>query len=99
MTSEHRTLIDLTDIVAVEFECEKCAAKVLYPLAKNYERFLLQCPNCNENWFAEPNPVRPVGNDLEPMKRVAKAITQLRDLVGSTDVRAHVRLQITNMKN
>jgi hypothetical protein len=30
MTKEIRTLIELSDITGVEFECRKCEAKILY---------------------------------------------------------------------
>ena len=48
MTSETRTLVDVSDISGIELN--KCGAKILYPLEK-YQIALSQCPNCNDHWF------------------------------------------------
>jgi hypothetical protein len=50
MTFEQRTLIDLSDIVGVEFECHACKAKVA--LSSNAERTMFwECPVCNRDWL------------------------------------------------
>jgi hypothetical protein len=50
MTIEQRTLIEIRDILGVEFECHACKAKVA--LAANTERTLFfECPVCHCDWL------------------------------------------------
>lgn len=52
MTSELRTLIELRDVIGLEFDCPKCHAKVLQPLHTNETRQTIhQCPSCGANWY------------------------------------------------
>ena len=55
MTTELRTLIDLKDIIGLEFGCPKCPAKVVQPffIVKDQQRTqVLKCPSCGANWYA-----------------------------------------------
>jgi predicted nucleic acid-binding Zn-ribbon protein len=94
MMNEQRTLIELTDIIGVEFECAKCGAKVLYPLAKHYNRILSQCPNCNENWLDYNPKIHPADPQLN--QQVVNIIAQLRSLGERPDLHAHVRVHVSN---
>lgn len=94
MTNEHRLLIELIDIAGIEFECQSCAAKILYPLARQ-DRLAAKCPNCYESWFIEePGPRNP--NVPTTVENVNKAINHLRELIKTPLVRARVRLLIEN---
>lgn len=52
MTSETRTLIELSDITGVEITCSGCGYGAYYPIAKftELESF---CPQCKIAWFDE----------------------------------------------
>jgi hypothetical protein len=92
MAKETRTLIELSDITGVEFECRKCGAKILYPFRKEYERLAEYCPNCNEPWFASvgmQHPTVPTTAD-----QVKKVIASIKAVAESPLVHARVRLAI-----
>lgn len=95
MTSETRTLIELTDIAGIEFECRKCGAKVLYPLAKHHDRLADICPNCYEPWFLNPANQHPSSpTTADGVKRV---IVGLHNLAKSELVSAQVRLLVNGL--
>jgi hypothetical protein len=77
VTSDVRVLIELGDLIGLELECPSCQAKVLYPLAKTYDRIIPNCPNCNEMWFA-PQPKMP--QFPSPMEQVQRFITKLAEI-------------------
>ncbi len=52
MTTETRTLIEFKDVLGVEYECGNCGTKIQFPL-KAHDCPLV-CPNCNNQWFAQP---------------------------------------------
>jgi hypothetical protein len=94
MTSEVRTLIEFTDIIGIEFECPKCAAKILYPLDKHYDRLLSLCPNCDQTWFDTNDRIHPA--EPQVIDQVTNLIAHFRKLVARTDIHAHVRIQVKN---
>lgn len=57
MTSETRTLIDISDIVAIEFECPSCHTKIVEPITvvedENRKGLPAQCPICSQRLFSE----------------------------------------------
>lgn len=92
MTKEIRTLIELSDITDVEFECRKCEAKILYPFRKEFERLAEYCPNCNEPWFTSAgvqHPSAPTTAD-----QVKKVLASMKTVAESPLVHAQVRLAI-----
>jgi hypothetical protein len=54
MTAEMRTVIELKDIKAVEFECRKegCRGKITVPLV-NFKEAQKHCPLCHTQWFID----------------------------------------------
>ncbi len=92
MTSENRTLLELSDILGIEFQCPRCEARVLYPFTKSIDRMIDRCPNCLEPWFTE-NPHLPAqrGPVAEEVRLVVLA---LRDLIERKDVIARVKLHV-----
>lgn len=78
MTSEIRTLIQISDIPGIELECPDCKAKVFYPVEKNYERIGNLCPNCNSNWFIlEDGPYNRGSVSIEQIKTLLKVFKLL----------------------
>lgn len=49
MTVETRCLIELSDILGVEFQCLNCGAKTLLDKPK----VLLECPVCKADWLMQ----------------------------------------------
>ncbi len=93
MTLEHRTLIELTDITGLEFECPHCKTKVFYPLKEKPYRLAQNCPNCNETWLAIDDKTASARHTGEA---VLELITNLRRAAESPFVRANIRLQIAD---
>ena len=52
MTVETRTLFQLSDVEAVEFECRKCHAKVIRKIS-GFKSPPAVCGNCGEQWFVD----------------------------------------------
>jgi hypothetical protein len=96
MTSETRTLIELSDIAGVEFGCPKCGAKILYPMGKSYERIAEHCPNCNEDLFAPPNP-KDHPTTPKIAKQVLEGLTAFQALIKRSDIYAYVRLEVKGL--
>lgn len=51
MTIQKRALIDLRDVVAVEYECNHCHARYTVPIEAT-DRYIDGCPNCREPWLS-----------------------------------------------
>lgn len=51
---ESRQLIEPKDVIAVQFECGKCGARISFQLSDKSEyakpRPLIECPVCNQDW-------------------------------------------------
>ena len=93
MTIEHRTLIELSDITGIEFECPQCQTKVFYPLAKEPYRLAQSCPNCNQTWLEIDTKTANVHHSGDA---VLELITKLRKATESSFVKAHVRLYVND---
>jgi Tfp pilus assembly major pilin PilA len=52
MTVENKVLIELSDIVAVEYRCKKCNTRLVMT-PERWEQLPIGCPHCNaiETWF------------------------------------------------
>jgi hypothetical protein len=50
MTRETRTTIDVSDIVAIEFECSKCHSQTIRYLG-NWHKTPIGCGSCDEQWM------------------------------------------------
>jgi hypothetical protein len=95
MTSETRTMVELKDVLGVEFECPKCHFKVLYPAASSFERLATKCPHCYEPWFLIPE--GPQGE--ETLDDVVKQwLTVMRNLPTRKDMFATMRLHVSNIE-
>jgi hypothetical protein len=90
MTSEIRTLIDIAEIVGVEFKCKHCGAQVLYPIEKlDPERLLRNCPNCKEEWFFFGGDI--ATNDFDLLRQF---VIGLKRLLGRESVKAQISWQV-----
>lgn len=50
MTSKTRHYIEVSDIVALHFECKECRATLILRLTKDLGNSILQCPVCRKGW-------------------------------------------------
>jgi hypothetical protein len=79
MTTETRTTIELGDVLAIEFECKKCGAKIAVPIEK-FRQAPLRCAACDtqeaEQWLVANGPE----SDHSRIGRLAQLIAQLSEL-------------------
>jgi hypothetical protein len=55
MSGQTKYFIELSDIVAVRFECEQCHATISLPISKGLRaETLSNCPNCRAPWLTLP---------------------------------------------
>ncbi len=88
MTSELRTLIDLVDVLGLEFDCPKCRATVLQPLHGAFDRKkLFSCPVCGEPWYLTER-------STDAPDIVARFISTFKSLSDHKDIFAKIRLCI-----
>lgn len=78
MTSEVRTLIELTDILGLEIDCQACHARFVYPLS-SARKAIHKCPNCNENWFITERSTDAPKQLLELLE-IIDALAQTKDI-------------------
>ena len=50
MTSETRTLIDLKDVLAIEYQCGVCGSRFSIPITKKDIDHPMVCPHCSAEW-------------------------------------------------
>jgi DNA-directed RNA polymerase subunit RPC12/RpoP len=87
MTIQKRTLVDLADIEAVEYECSHCHSRFSVPIAKS-DRRIDRCPNCNEEWLP-----RRAGADMQEEQLISQFLGHLRE-IQARKFGATVRLQL-----
>jgi hypothetical protein len=93
MTSETRTMVDISDIIGVEIECQECMAKIAYPREKNQERIAQRCPNCNVDLFILT--IERGGQGSVSMEQVRSLMRIIRFLATpGADLKANVRLNV-----
>lgn len=89
MTSELRTLIDLADVLGLEFECAQCGGTVLQPLHGNsHRKKLYHCPVCGAPWY-------PTERSTDAADVVAAFIDTFKSLAIHKDVLAKTRLCVS----
>ncbi len=50
MTSQTKYYIEVSDIVALRFECRTCRAVLTLPLVADIGKSVLRCPKCKNGW-------------------------------------------------
>jgi hypothetical protein len=71
MMFEDRQLIGLEDIAGIQYECLRCHAKQILPIAA-LQRAPKKCANCNEEWFSGPME--------RGEERLSRALTELKGI-------------------
>ena len=89
MTMEQRILIDLSDIVGIEYACSRCSGRYLIPIDK-LDAVIAQCPNCRQGLVSEAHITSGKRSD-------ADALYELRTALMDTQGRnIGIRLQLSN---
>jgi uncharacterized paraquat-inducible protein A len=98
MTSETRTVIEITDIAGIQIECRECKAMISYPIIKSHEKIASRCPNCNADLFTlTQNVAAPASS--ETIQALTALIRVLRHFEKpSPDLQANLRLQLAAEK-
>ena len=96
MTKETRTLVEITDIDGLDFECPKCGTRITYPLATFPREINTRCPGCPQDWFV--GDIKIPGNPTYGPVAIAKLVEALQDLPNRADIHAHVRLHMRNIE-
>ena len=87
MTAETIHLIDLTDIVGVEFLCSHCGSRIVHVLAK-FDRVPTKCANCHEAIVTAGSPEETaIKETVEAIKMLAKRKLPTR-----------IRFQVTGLR-
>ena|SRR2546423_15320284 len=92
MTIETRTLIEVTDMMAIEFECPHCHIRYSVKLESGADRNVHDCPNCNEHWFTDNHPISTKQSDLRLILGFMAAIREMQ----SREFNAIIRLELRN---
>jgi hypothetical protein len=87
MTVETKHLIEVGDIVAIEFTCGKCKSTLLHSVA-DFARVPTECPNCKEDI------VEHLGPDYVAIEDAVKAIKRLKD----RHIPVRLRFEIIGLK-
>jgi hypothetical protein len=92
MPAETRTVIDLTDILGVEFECPECKAQITLPTQPKtpVEKLVNHCPNCRFLWFGEASGIP---FDVSLVNQVVSVLQGLQRL-DHEKIKARVRVHI-----
>lgn len=74
MTLEKKYLIELSDILGIEFECASCKSKITFVMESPHS--LDRCPNCQSNWVSsgtvEYDAIRQLLNKFRDAERAIK---------------------------
>jgi hypothetical protein len=69
MTAEERVLIELSDVLALEFTCKQCGVKVGISPQKERHFVPSSCPSCGAQFFKEKTALNTLVQHLVQMLR------------------------------
>ena len=78
MTMQERTLLELRDILGLEYSCRHCQAKYLVPIER-FDRAIRQCPNCREGLIRTDHPDSTKPSDEDALHNFVNALMDLRN--------------------
>ncbi len=77
MTMQERLLLELGDILGIEYTCGHCQAKYLVPIER-FDRVIYQCPNCKEGLVKSGHPDSTKRSDEAALHNFVEALLDLR---------------------
>ena len=79
MTSQTKHYIELSDIVALRFECKNCKTSVTFGMGQNFDlKKLSDCPGCKNTWVYDGYDIS-IQNEIEA---VIRSINRLSETLG-----------------
>lgn len=79
MTSQTRHYIELSDILALRFECRNCKTSVTFSLGQNFDlKKVSDCPSCKNTWVSDGYETS-IQHEIEA---VIKSISRLSGILG-----------------
>lgn len=88
MTSEHRLLVEPSDIEVIALLCKDCGGSVSLKPSDRRHFVGDQCPNCHEYWYKNGSKIE------QATKALFDAIQTLADTKLKQDAKVTVRLHI-----
>ena len=87
MTKETRTVIDLSDIVSVEFECQTCHS--IYTVSISvYNDNLEYCPQCRSRLV----PAKP-GNADAAIRQMITKLKEVMEMINNPDLKLGMKIR------
>jgi hypothetical protein len=71
-------MLDLKDILGVEYTCGHCQSKYLVPLSK-FDRVIHQCPNCKEGLINAQRDSSPRPSDESALLNFVGALNDIQN--------------------
>lgn len=69
MTVEERVLIELADVLGLEFTCKQCGVRIAISPAKERNFLPDRCPSCRIDLFDDPSPLKTAVEGLQGLLR------------------------------
>ena len=86
MTTEIRTTIQLSDVRAIEFECQACHCRIVRPVG-GMQPLLFACPECGTTWAH-------YRGSMDMLTKMASQIAKLAEIDKTSDAPFLVRFEI-----
>jgi len=95
MTTETRTLIDLWDILAIEYDCGECGAKFSIRLSSKDIDHPMKCLNCSAEWHKVSNAYNRL-RFIELTRAIFQSAQALREMQERPEnpIKLNVRLEV-----
>lgn len=90
MTNEMQWFIDFEDLIAIEFQCQACHARVVSKLADK-PKILGKCPNCFAEFYGPKDKTR-----WERVGELCKFLADAPSLTEGTNLKLRLQLSPPN---
>jgi hypothetical protein len=87
MTTDNCLVVDLPDVANIQFECKKCRARFVTPIAA-WRDIPRSCPNCRESWG------NPQGNIQRHVELLRDCLQLLAKVNGDSDSEFLIRFEV-----
>lgn len=92
MTTESRTLIELSGIIGIEFTCSECKTRVLFPITQPALQLAGRCPSCNAEWFPRIPLAHP--QTPTPLQDFRDNLAEFQRFLRRTELQGGARLEL-----
>jgi transcription elongation factor Elf1 len=92
MIVENRQLIEPKDVVAIQFECEQCKARISFSLTENREpEPLIKCKICGAEW------ITPHSQEHDALRQFVDGLSRIRPAMQGRRVK--LALEVPDTRN